>query len=554
VTRHVDTNCRVLIFAPIGRDAELTHELLGREGIATEIFRSVTELTAAIAGGAAALIVTEELFEHDGVAPIAAALRAQPPWSDIAVLLFAGPDGSAVPGRTIEANESFPNVTRLDRPIRVAVAVSIVRAAIRARLRQLELRDLLVQLEAAREEAEAASRLKDEFLATLSHELRTPLNAIIGWTAMLRHGELDQAQVRRGLEVIDRNARSQVRLVEDVLDIARVITGKLRLELKPVSLTSIIESAVEALRPAAEAKWIRMETVRTGATPLVNGDAARLQQVLWNLLSNAVKFTPEGGGIAVRIETSGSHVRVSVTDTGMGIDAQFLPFVFDRFRQADQSVTRGHGGLGLGLAIVKHLVELHGGTVRVSSDGLGKGATFVLDFPVAAELVSGVGTDTIAPNALGRTFAHRRILIVDDDETTREMLAELLGRAEALVTTAESAARALAAIQETTPDVIIADIGLPGEDGCSLIRRIRSLPTPAASVPAIALSAYTRYEDRERALASGFTDFIGKPADPADLITVVQRVMAPAPSHSTDALAGDAASRGGDDPQPPQAV
>ena len=524
----------MLVFAPIGRDAELTRELLAREGIVVEICRTAHAVANELRQGAAALIVTEELFDDEDMTLIAAALRAQPPWSDIAVLLFAGTDGGTAIRRTVEAHEWFPNVTLLDRPIRLAAAMSIVRSAIRARARQLELRDLVVQLNAAREEAETANRLKDEFLATLSHELRTPLNAIIGWTAMLRHAPSDRQRLQHGLEVIERNARSQAHLVEDVLDMARIITGKLRLELKPLSVQTVVDSAVEALRPAADAKRIRLDVSCALGMPAINGDAARLQQVLWNVLSNAVKFTSEDGSISVRVGMSASHVRVAIADTGIGIDPQFLPFVFDRFRQADQTVTRGHGGLGLGLAIVKHLIELHGGRVGVTSAGLGKGATFTLDLPVPAVLASGPKPDAPSTDALDLQFSGCRILVVDDDETTRELLGELLAGADAVVMTAPSAEAAFEAVQQAEPHVIIADIGLPGEDGCSLMRRIRSLPSRIADVPAIALSAYTRHEDRESARASGFTSFIGKPATPADLMIAVQQVLAAAQSNSGD--------------------
>src|SRR5687768_11629405 len=311
-----DGSSRVLIFAPVGRDAALTRDLLTRAQIDALICPSVNELCAQIEHGCAAAMLTEEVFEQPDFPRLSLTLRDQPAWSDIPVLLFAGREGRPS-SQTIDLLDAFPNVTLLDRPIRVAIAMSVVRAAIRARARQLEVRDLLVALHAAREEAEAASRLKDEFLATLSHELRTPLNAILGWTAMLRHGQVDPSRFQRGLEVIDRNAHAQAQLVEDVLDMARVITGKLRLELRPVSVATIVDAAVEALRPAADAKRITLEIRRRSDPPLVRADPDRLQQIFWNLLSNAVKFTPEGGQITVRVDTPDSHVRVSVQDTGI---------------------------------------------------------------------------------------------------------------------------------------------------------------------------------------------------------------------------------------------
>jgi signal transduction histidine kinase/CheY-like chemotaxis protein len=518
----------VLIFAPVGRDAALTRELLARASIVAEVCPSVASVRERIKSGAAALILTEEAFEHTDFEWIVEALRSQPPWSDIAVLLFAGREGRTPSSLTVTAIERLPNVTLLDRPIGVAVAISIVRAAIRARARQLEVRDLLSELDQARQQAEAASRLKDEFLATLSHELRTPLNAILGWTSILRQGQVDSKGAQRGLEVIDRNARAQAQLVEDVLDMARVITGNLRVELQPLMLQSVIDAAVEALKPTADAKRIELVVERLSEPTLIRGDANRLQQVMWNLLSNAVKFTPDGGRITVRTAHEQSNTRIEVTDTGIGIAREFLPYVFDRFRQADQSATRGHGGLGLGLAIVKHLLELHGGTVTVHSPGLGHGATFTIELPVPAMLGGRVVPD---PPAVAAAFDFqlpgRRVLVVDDDVATQELLEAVFERAGAVVVPADSAAAAMEAVQAEAPDLIIADIGLPVEDGCSLIRRIRALPPPAGEVPAIALSAYTRAEDRQAARTAGFTHFIAKPAALQDLLAAVAHLIRP---------------------------
>jgi signal transduction histidine kinase/ActR/RegA family two-component response regulator len=518
----------VLIFAPVGRDAALTRELLARASVRAEVCQTIAGICEGIRTGAAAVILTEEAFEHDDFERIAEALRAQPPWSDIAVLLFAGSEGRTPSSLTVAAIERLPNVTLLDRPIGVAVAISIVRAAIRARARQLQVRDLLTALDQARRQAEAASRLKDEFLATLSHELRTPLNAILGWTAMLRQGMVHSSAMRRGLEVIDRNARAQAQLVEDVLDMARIITGNLRVDLKPLLIHAVIEAAVEALKPTADAKRIEIVVERRNTPALIRGDANRLQQVMWNLLSNAVKFTPDGGRVTVRTTNMPSQVRIEVSDTGVGIAPEFLPFVFDRFRQADQSATRGHGGLGLGLAIVKHLLELHGGTVSVQSAGIGRGATFTLDLPVPSTLSGRSHVEApVKADILDIQLPGRRVLVVDDDAATRELLAALFERVGAVTVTADCAPAAFDAVQAEAPDLIIADVGLPGEDGCSLMRRIRALPPPACDVPAIALSAYTRAEDRNAARAAGFTHFIGKPAALPDLLADVVRLLPP---------------------------
>ncbi|HEX6974405.1 MAG TPA: ATP-binding protein [Vicinamibacterales bacterium] len=516
----------VLVFAPVGRDAQLTQELLSRASISSVIFGSIEQLCLAIDENAAAIVLTEEVFEDTGYDCLARALRAQPPWSEIAVLLFAGGENVTASPRTVEILDQFANITMLDRPIRVAVAISIIRAAIRARRRQLELRDLLVALEAARARAEDASRLKDEFLATLSHELRTPLNAILGWTTMLRHGEVDPTRVTRALEVIDRNARAQTRLIEDVLDMARVITGKLHLEMEPVSVRTTIEGALEAVRPAAGSKGVHLRVGRWTGPSLVRADPNRLQQVFWNLLSNAVKFTPPGGTVSVEVEEQEGSLVITVADTGIGLDPAFLPFVFDRFRQADQSVTRGHGGLGLGLAIVKQLVELHGGYVEAHSPGIDHGTTFRVVLPrPAVNDVPPEHAPATERDAFRIRLPGRHLLVVDDDAATRELLAELFEHAGAQVRTADSAMKAFDEVQRAAPDLMIADIGMKGEDGCTLMRRIRQLPAPAGQVPSIALSAYTRQEDRESTRAAGFTDFVGKPAAPQDLLIAVQRLL-----------------------------
>jgi signal transduction histidine kinase len=516
----------VLIFAPVGRDAALTQELLSRASIGSRVFPSMDKLCAAINEHAAAIVLTEEVFDDSGYECLARTLRAQPPWSEIAILLFAGGENISASPRTVEILDLFANITMLDRPIRVAVAISIIRAAIRARRRQLELRDLVVALDASRARAEEASRLKDEFLATLSHELRTPLNAILGWTTMLRHGEVDPTRVTRALEVIDRNARAQTKLIEDVLDMARVITGKLHLEVGPVSLRSTIEGALEAVRPAAESKGVHLHVGHWAGASLVRADPNRLQQVFWNLLSNAVKFTPPGGTVSMQMQEQEGSLVVTVSDTGIGIAPSFLPFVFDRFRQADQSVTRGHGGLGLGLAIVKQLVEMHGGYVEAHSPGIGHGTTFRVVLPRPAVLDPPAEASRAGErDAFAIRFPGRHLLVVDDDAATRELLAELFQHAGAQVRTADSAAVAFAEIQRAAPDLIIADIGMSGEDGCTLMRRIRQLPGAAGRVPSIALSAYTRQEDRESTRAAGFTDFVGKPAAPQDLLCAVERLL-----------------------------
>ncbi len=385
---------------------------------------------------------------------------------------------------------------------------------------------LLVLEQEARHQAEEANRLKDEFLATLSHELRTPLNAILGWSQVLRSGKLDAATAERALETIERNARSQAQLIADLLDISRIITGKLRLDFKPVELPRVIEAALDSARPAAGAKGIHLDVSLDPLMSPMLGDADRLQQIVWNLLSNAIKFTPQGGRVGVRLTEAGSNAVIQVADTGVGIRADFLPHVFDRFRQAEGSHTRSHGGLGLGLSIVRHLTELHGGTVEVESDGEGKGAAFTVKLPLAVEL-SGEVPIELRPAVPGVWSApdllkDLRILVVEDEKDTRDLLVMTLEGCGAEVTSTVSVPEALAAFDRRTPDVIVSDIGLPGEDGYSLIRKVRA--RNGGRVPAAAVTAYAGAEDRRRALESGFQTHLAKPVDPSELVATVARL------------------------------
>ncbi len=379
-----------------------------------------------------------------------------------------------------------------------------------------------------RRRAEEANRVKDEFLGVASHELRTPLNAILGWARMLRGG-LSEEKRERALEVIERNANVQVQLVDDILDVSRIITGKLRLDVAPLEVGPIAEAAADVVRPAADAKGVRLQLLLDRRAGLVHGDGGRLQQIIWNLLANAVKFTPKGGRVHLRLAREESHIAIAVSDSGQGIDRRFLPHVFDPFRQADGSSTRSHGGLGLGLAIVKHLVELHGGSIEAHSEGVGTGATFTVRIPVSPlQRTSVTPAPASAPfRSSGRVscppeISGLRILVVDDQADARELLASVLGSCHAIVTTAESAAEAFAQLEVVRPDAVVTDIGMPDEDGYSLIRRIRSLPDGAGGrTPVIALTAYARIEDRTRALMEGFTNHVSKPVEPQELLAVI---------------------------------
>jgi PAS domain S-box-containing protein len=380
-----------------------------------------------------------------------------------------------------------------------------------------------------RKEAEEANRIKDEFLATLSHELRTPLTAIIGWSAMLRGNKLGEAATATALETIERNAKAQGQIIEDLMDVSRIITGKLRLDVQTIELASLVAESVDAIRPAAEAKQIRLQALLDPQAGPVSGDPSRLQQVVWNLLTNAVKFTPKGGRAEVRLERVNSHVEITVSDTGQGIAPEFLPHVFDRFRQADQTYTRTHGGLGLGLSIVRQLVELHGGTVHAESAGLGQGATFVVQLPVMVARWQAEQSQRRHPASGGHVqmecppmLSGLRVLVVDDEADTRILLRAMLEQCGSEVMTAATAGEALELFGQSRPDILISDIGMPEENGYSLIGRVRGLEAESGGrVPAIALTAYARAEDRVRALMAGFQIHLPKPIEPVELVTVV---------------------------------
>ena len=379
-------------------------------------------------------------------------------------------------------------------------------------------------------EAREANRMKDEFLATLSHELRTPLNAMLGWTRLLRMGKLDAADTAHGLEVIERNVSAQAKLIEDLLDVSRIMTGKMRLNIRPMSLNTVIESALDAVRPAADAKEIQLLTSFEAEADHMSGDSDRMQQVVWNLLTNAIKFTNRGGKVEVNLTRQSGYVQIKVTDSGIGIDPQFLPYVFDRFRQADSSSTRHHSGLGIGLAIVRHVVELHGGTVHAESFGQGHGATFTVSLPVSAVKMesdqpppqrrSSKSTTSASPSP--DILAGIYVLLVDDEADAREMLSEVLRRHQARVTAVASARDALVELDRALPDVLISDIAMPEDDGYALIRKVRGRTVEqGGQVPALALTAYAREEDRVRALAAGYQVHVPKPVEPQELAAVV---------------------------------
>jgi PAS domain S-box-containing protein len=391
---------------------------------------------------------------------------------------------------------------------------------------------LLQAAQTARADAEAANRLKDDFLATLSHELRTPLNAMLGWARILSTGPVGPEDLQDGLAAIERNAKIQAQIVEDLLDISRVITGNLRLDVQRVNLLDVIAAALTTVMPAADTKGVQVMKVLDPLAGQVSGDPARLQQIVWNLLANAVKFTPKGGRVHVLLERVNSHVEISVSDSGIGIRPQFLPHVFDRFRQADSSTTRRHGGLGLGLAIVKQLTELHGGTVRAKSPGEGQGSTFVVNLPIAI-----VHEDAPSPNKVGprehdefefdysaTPLSGVKVLVVDDEADARQIIRRVLIECGADVALAGSVEEGMKLIDSFRPDIMVSDVGMPDQDGYDLIRRVRAR-FAAKTLPAVALTAFARSEDRRRALLAGFQTHVSKPVEPAELVAVVASLV-----------------------------
>src|SRR2546426_1985864 len=427
---------------------------------------------------------------------------------------------------TIEAQSYAPHVYKAAHATALRMAANLTAVAI-------ENARLLARESHARAEAERSNRLKDEFLATVSHELRTPLTAILGWAHMLDSDKLADVQAQRAIQTIQRNAKAQAEIIDDILDVSRIITGNLYLNLQPTELTRVIEAGINVVRPTAEAKKISIETQLGDHPALVSGDAHRLQQIVWNLLSNAIKFTPAGGKARIRTFEDDTHVHLEIADNGQGIRVDFLPHVFERFRQADSSTTRAHGGLGLGLAIVRHLVEIHGGSVRANSAGEGRGATFTVTLPLLLSdgLIAADAPETSSDQLQTQPELNGvHVLLVDDDAGTREMISAALNERQARVTAVASAQEALREIKRARPDVLVSDIAMPVQDGYQLIEEIRALELGhAKTLPAVAITAYAREEDRRRALAAGYQSYLPKPIEPAELIAVVAELMSEPP-------------------------
>jgi signal transduction histidine kinase/ActR/RegA family two-component response regulator len=513
---------RVLVFMPTGRDASLVCSTLQSANISALACSSSDELKEEIAKGAGAVLLAEEALQNGTLEKLVESFNRQPIWSDIPVVLFASNGQHAE--TLLETVGTRFNATIVERPIRITMLISAVRGVLRARERQYQTRDLLNQLE-------QADHQKDLFLATLSHELRTPLNSMLGWIQLLRGETGKQIDFKYGLDVIERNARAQSELISDILFVSQVITGKLTLNTETVDVTSVVQAAIDVVHPSIEAKRIQLQTAFDSHATKIKGDPDRLQQVFLNLFSNAIKFTPENGRIEVRVKRTNSNVEVEVTDTGQGIKPEFLPFVFERFRQADSSYTRQVGGLGLGLAIVRHLVEMHGGSVAVESEGENKGATFKIMLPVIAEpAAEKFSQQTSAkPSAQPGTESPLkgvRVLLVEDNEDSRDMLQIMFEQKGMEVTAVDSAAAALSAIKQLPPDILVSDVGLPGEDGYELISKLRQLPPEQGSmIPAVALTGYASLQDRVRAFDAGYQEHLAKPVDIDKLLELVKNLV-----------------------------
>lgn len=523
----------LVVLAPFGGDAAVVGQALATGGLHCVPVGDVASLAAALQDEVGAVLLTEEALTPEGAATLAAALARQPAWSDLPVVLLLASSDRLLPeaARQVAGLRLAGNITVLVRPVPVLTLVTAVDAALRARRRQYEVRALIGQERGARERAEEATRLKDEFLATVSHELRTPLAAILIWGNLIGSGRVQAKDMAMALQAIESSAEAQSRMIEDLLDVSRMLSGKLHVQLCAGQLAPVAEAALTVVRPTAQARRIDLDVQLDPAAGIVLADPGRMQQVIWNLLANAVKFTPSGGRVTLRLVRREGHVELQVRDTGIGIGREFLPHVFDRFRQADAGTTRQQGGLGLGLAIARQLVELHGGSVAVDSPGQDQGSTFTVRLPVvagdAATADPAVARAVPPDPTSGPALRGLRVLLVEDEQHTREALTYVLEQAGAEVTATVSARAARMALAATTadarPDVLISDIGMPDEDGHALIRAVRAAEARSGDrpIPAVALTAYARAEDRSASLAAGFHLHISKPVEPDALVAAV---------------------------------
>ena len=501
---------RVLVYAMVGTDAAHTIRLLASVDVTCKACPDAADLCRSIDEGAGAVFVAEETLVPSVARALIECIERQPLWSDLPVVVSVVERELIGSGYGLVASlGQRANVTLLERPVNSRAMVRAVQSALRARRRQYQARDLVDALAHARDLAEASSRARDEFLATLSHELRTPLNAILGWTRMLRSGALDAAKRERALATVERNAIAQTQLIEDLLDVSRAASGKLLMSTRSMDPADAVQAALEAVRPTAQAKNIELaSSVDPAAGPILGDKARLLEQVMWNLLNNAIKFTPAGGHVRVSVGRDHRDVEILVVDDGVGISPAFLPHAFERFRQADASSTRVYGGLGIGLSIVKTVIELHGGSVSVSSEGPGHGSTFRVLIPLALGAASSRFPAATEEDASSRPLEQRsrlsglRILVVDDDPEAAELLTFVLQSEGATVLAVSSAARGYDILVDQHPDVLVSDIGMPDEDG--------------------AITAYASAEDRTRALGAGFDLHLSKPIEPTEMSGLIE--------------------------------
>ena len=537
-----DGDHRILVHAPRGRDADVVRQVLKGLSGATRICASLAELAGAASDADIAFITEESLAAPD--APLLAHwVSEQPPWSDFPFIVLAS---RRVGRRPIEASgalSNLGNVVLLERPLNADTLTSAARSALRGRARQyqarrhlaarseleLEREALLVAEREARLEAERAGRMKDDFLATLSHELRTPLSAILGWTHLLARPNAGAVDVAKAASTIERNARAQARLIEELLDVSRIASGQFQLDIQSVSVSSVFDAVIQSLKPAADAKGIVVRRAEGSASFELDADPGRLQQVIRNLVANAIKFTPLGGQVVLDAALDPGQAKLTVSDSGAGIAAEFLPHVFERFRQADPSEARSFGGLGLGLAIVRQLVEMHGGSVAAESAGLGRGSTFTVRLPLVQadriDLHAGPESTAVA-SVPALDLRGLRVLVVDDEADGREALARILTGHGAEVTSAGSADEALQALERCEPELLVSDVGMPRVDGYELIRRVRRLDHPTrCAIPAIALTAFARPGDAAKARDAGFGVHLAKPVEPSLLLATIGAVF-----------------------------
>ena len=530
----------VLILAPVGRDADVAVSVLQNAGIVAQPCQSVSELCERLraeGNSVGALLLTEEsLASPMECSSLTEWLEQQEPWSDLPIIFLTHPgQPTRVTGQRSRALSSRAAVTVLERPLRPAALAGTLRVALQSRERQYQVRDLLesqrrvgIELQSARLEAEAADRAKDQFLAILSHELRTPLNAILGWTYLMRDARNNESLIGQGLEVLQRNTKTLIELISDLLDTSRIVAGTLTLDFQDVDLKQVVKASLETLRVQAVEQGIALESlleVPEEVSCTVWGDESRLNQVLANLLSNALKFTPSGGSVTVRLRKVPASVIIEVKDTGKGISPKFLPHVFKRFSQ-DEASSAENRGLGLGLAICKHLVELHGGTIIAESEGLGRGATIKVELPAKASNYGPVDEhlEERSFRMPDTRLKSIKVVAVDDNADSRELLKTILKRSSAEAVVVSSGQEALAAIKSFRPDVVVCDLAMPEMDGYELLENVRRLEPELAQVPAIAFTAAARNEDRARTRRAGFQAHLAKPVDPNKLITTILKL------------------------------